>query len=100
MLRGKAAVSTEDDVDDIFWVLEIFGPRLIALIIILLILPLAVLIREWSVECLVEADTLEERMLGLRVHRALLVQDFLKLILIVPRLLASRIALNSRDFMV
>jgi hypothetical protein len=39
-------------------------------------------------------------MLGLRVHRALLVQEFLKLSLIVTRLLALRIVLNSRDFMV
>jgi hypothetical protein len=39
-------------------------------------------------------------MLGLRVHRALPVQDFLKLSLIVSRLLNPWIALNSHDFMV
>jgi hypothetical protein len=57
-------------------------------------------IREWNVERLANADALEERMLGLQMHQALLVQDFLKLSLIVPRLLASRFALNSGDFMV
>jgi hypothetical protein len=36
----------------------------------------------------------------LQVHRALFVQDFLKLCVIVPRLLSTRIALNSRDFLV
>jgi hypothetical protein len=39
-------------------------------------------------------------MLGLQVHRALLVQDFLKPSLIVPRLLAPWIVLNSHDFVV
>jgi hypothetical protein len=47
----------------------------------------------------VEADALKERMLGLRVHRVLLVQDFLKLSFIVLQLLAPWIALNSCDFM-
>jgi hypothetical protein len=31
------------------------------------------------------------------VHRALLVQDLLELILLVPRLLATRVALHSHD---
>jgi hypothetical protein len=34
------------------------------------------------------------------VHQALFVQDFLKLGFIAPQLLATRIALNSRDFLV
>jgi hypothetical protein len=34
------------------------------------------------------------------VHQASFVQDFLKLCLITPRLLAPRIALNSRDLLV
>jgi hypothetical protein len=34
------------------------------------------------------------------VYRALFVQDFLELCVIVPRLLAMRIALNSHDFLV
>jgi hypothetical protein len=36
-------------------------------------------------------------MLGLRVHWALLVQDLLELVLLVPQLFAMRIALDSRD---
>jgi hypothetical protein len=47
-----------------------------------------------------EADGLEERVLGLHVHRATFVQDFFKLSLIAPQLLASWIALNSHDFLV
>jgi small-conductance mechanosensitive channel len=47
-----------------------------------------------------EADALEERVLQLRVYRALFVQDFLKLCVVVPRLHATRIALNSHDFLV
>jgi hypothetical protein len=50
MLRGEAAVFAEDYVDDVLWVLEIFGPRLVSLIIVLLIVPLAVLIGEESIE--------------------------------------------------
>jgi hypothetical protein len=38
--------------------------------------------------------------LGLQVHRALLVQDLLELILLVLRLLAMRFVLYSCDFMV
>jgi hypothetical protein len=49
---------------------------------------------------LVEADALEERMSSLRVHRALFVQGFLKLCFIVPRLLATQIALDTRDILV
>jgi hypothetical protein len=48
----------------------------------------------------VEADALEERVLQLRVHRAFFVQDFLKFCVIVPRLLATQILLNSGDFLV
>jgi hypothetical protein len=40
-------------------------------------------IRERCVERLAEADALEEYVLGLRVHQALLVQDLLELILLV-----------------
>jgi hypothetical protein len=36
-------------------------------------------------------------MLGLQVHWTLLVQDLLELVLLVPRLLAVRIALDSYD---
>jgi hypothetical protein len=38
--------------------------------------------------------------LGLQVHRASFVQDFLKLSLIAPRLLARLVVLNSHDFLV
>jgi hypothetical protein len=34
------------------------------------------------------------------VHRELFVQDFLKLWVIVPQLLATQIVLNNRDFLV
>jgi hypothetical protein len=34
------------------------------------------------------------------MHRALFVQDFLKLSIIAPRLLATRIALDNHDFLV
>jgi hypothetical protein len=48
----------------------------------------------------VEADALEEHVSRHWVHRALFVQDFLKLCVIVPRLLATRVALNNCDFLV
>jgi hypothetical protein len=75
------------------------GPRFVSLLVVL-VLPLFVLIREKCVERLAETDALEECMLGLRVHRALLVQDLLEPILSVPRIIAMRVALYSRDFMV
>jgi hypothetical protein len=72
------------------------GPRLVSLLDAL-ILPL---FRERYIERLAEADALDECVLGLGVHRALLVQDLLELILLVPQLLAMRVALYSHDFMV
>jgi hypothetical protein len=36
----------------------------------------------------------------LQVHRTLFVQDFLKLCVIAPRLLATRVALDIRNFLV
>jgi hypothetical protein len=32
VLRGEATISTEDDVDDILWVLEVLSPQLVTLI--------------------------------------------------------------------
>jgi hypothetical protein len=99
-LGGKSAVSTEDDVDNILRILEVLSPRLITFIIVLLVLSLSYLGKGWGIERLVEADALEERVSRLRVHRTLFLQDFLKLCVIVPQLLAMRIALNGRDFLV
>jgi hypothetical protein len=75
------------------------APQLVFLLIFL-VLPLFVLIRERRVERLAKANALEECVLGLRVHQTLLVQDLLELILLVPQLLAMRVALYSCDFMV
>jgi hypothetical protein len=75
------------------------GPQLVSLLIFL-VLPILVLIRERCVDSLAEADALEECVLGLQVHWALLVQDLLELIPLVPRLLATPVALYSHDFMV
>jgi hypothetical protein len=47
---GEAAVSTEDDVDNVLWVLEILSPRLVTLIVILLILSLFILGKGWGIE--------------------------------------------------
>jgi hypothetical protein len=44
--------------------------------------------------------TLEECVLGLQVHWALLVQDLLVLVQQVPRLLSVRVTLNSHNFIV
>jgi hypothetical protein len=60
----------------------------------------AVLIDGRCVEGLAEGDAPEERVLGLRAHRALLVQDLFVLVLLVPRLLAARVALNNHNFIV
>jgi hypothetical protein len=54
----------------------------------------------WSIECLADGDTLEERVLRLQVYWALFVHDFLVFRVVVPRLLSTRIALDNRDFMV
>jgi hypothetical protein len=62
-LQGEAAVSVEDDVDDVLQVLKVLSPRLVTLIIIPLILPLSILRRELSVELLAKAGAFEERML-------------------------------------
>jgi hypothetical protein len=55
---------------------------------------------EWSIEWHVEDDTLEECVLGLRVHQASFVQNFFKMSLIAPRLPALRIKLNSHNFFI
>jgi hypothetical protein len=70
-------------IDDVLGILISLGPRLVSLLVVL-VLPLFILIRDRCVERLAEADALEECVLGLRVHRALLVQDLLKLILLGP----------------
>jgi hypothetical protein len=99
MLGGEAAVATEDDVDNIFVILKSLSPRLVSLLVFL-VLPLAVLIWERCIEGLAEANTLEERVLGLRVYQALLVSDLLELGLLVPRLLPTLVALDIHDFLV
>jgi hypothetical protein len=48
-LGGEATVSTEDDVDDILRVLKILSPELVTLIVVLLVLSLSGLGKEWSV---------------------------------------------------
>jgi hypothetical protein len=70
--------------------------RLVSLII-LLVLVLSDLIGERCVQGLAEADALEQCMLGLRVHWALLVQDLVELVLLVPHLLALWFAIHNRD---
>jgi hypothetical protein len=50
VLGGEAAISAEDDVDDILQVLEILSPQLVTLVIVLLILSLSILGEGWSVE--------------------------------------------------
>jgi hypothetical protein len=47
-----------------------------------------------------KGDALEEHVLGLQVHQVLLVQDLVILVLLVPRVLAVRVALNIYDFIV
>jgi hypothetical protein len=96
MFGGEATITAEDDVDDVRQVLVTLRPQLVSLLI-LFVLPLFILVRKRCVEGLSEADELEEGMLGLQVHWALLVQDLLELVLLVPRLLAVRIALDSYD---
>jgi hypothetical protein len=49
-LGGEPIVSTEDDVDNIFWVLKILSPRLVTLVIVLLVLSLSGLGKGWSIE--------------------------------------------------
>jgi hypothetical protein len=48
----------------------------------------------------VDGDALEERVSRLRVYQALFMHDFLESCVVVPRLLATRIALNNHDFLV
>jgi hypothetical protein len=96
MFGGEAVIATEDDVDDVRRVLVTLRPRLVSLLI-LFVLPLFILVRKRSVKGLAEAHALKEGMLELRVHWALLVQDPLELVLLVPRHLATWIALDSCD---
>jgi hypothetical protein len=49
-LGGEAAVSTEDDIDDILRVLEILSPQIVNLVIILVVLSLSSLGKWWSME--------------------------------------------------
>jgi hypothetical protein len=73
-------------------------PQLVSLILLLVLL-FAVLIGHRCVEGLLEGDAMEECVLGLWVHRALLVHDLLILVLLVPRL-ATQVPLNSHDFII
>jgi ABC-type uncharacterized transport system involved in gliding motility auxiliary subunit len=49
-LLEEAAVSAEDDVDNILRVLKVLSPRLVNLVVVPLILLLSVLRSEWKVE--------------------------------------------------
>jgi hypothetical protein len=60
----ETAIAAEDNIDDIFGILISLGPQLVSLIIFL-VLPLCILIRERCVERLVKADALEECVLRL-----------------------------------
>jgi hypothetical protein len=71
-LGWEAAVTVEDNIVDILGILISLGLRLISLLVVL-VLPLFVLIRERCGARLAEADAPEECVLGLRVHQALLV---------------------------
>jgi hypothetical protein len=80
-------------------VLKTLWIRLVSLIILLVLL-LHVLVEWWRVQGLTEARTLEKCMLGLWVHRVLFVQELVELLLLVPRLLAVRVVLDSHDSIV
>jgi hypothetical protein len=98
-LGWEATVTAKGNIDDVLGILVSLEPQVVPLLVVL-VLPFVVLIRERCIEILAKVDALEECVFGLRVHRALLVQDLLKLILLVLRLLATRVALHSHDFMV
>jgi hypothetical protein len=50
-LGRESAVSAEDDVDDIFWILEVLSPQLVtSFFIILLFLSLSFLGEGWCIE--------------------------------------------------
>jgi hypothetical protein len=72
LLGGEAGVAAEDDVDDVRKVLITLCLRLVPLVVLLVLL-LFVLIGKRLVQGLAEADALEKGVLGLWVHRALLV---------------------------
>jgi hypothetical protein len=72
MLGWEATVAAEDNIDDVLGILISLDPQLVSLRI-LLVLPVFILIRERCIERIAEADALEECVLGLQVHRALLV---------------------------
>jgi hypothetical protein len=97
-LGWEATVTAKGNIDDVLGILVSLEPQVVPLLVVL-VLPFVVLIRERCIEILAKVDALEECVFGLRVHRALLVQDLLKLILVL-RLLATRVALHSHDFMV
>jgi hypothetical protein len=80
VLGWEVAIAAEDYIDDVLGILIFLGPRLVSLLVVL---PLFVLIRDRCVERLAKADAREDCVLGLRVYGALLVQDFLELILLV-----------------
>jgi hypothetical protein len=61
-LGGESAVSIEDDIDNVLRDLEILSPQLVTLVVILLVLSLSFLGKGSSVECLAEANALEEHM--------------------------------------
>jgi hypothetical protein len=67
VLSWEAAITVEDNIDEVLGILISLGPRLASLLVIL-VLPLFVLIKERCIERLAEADALEECVLGLWVH--------------------------------
>jgi hypothetical protein len=40
-LGVESAVSAEDDIDDVLWILEVMSPRLVTLVVVLLVLSLS-----------------------------------------------------------
>jgi hypothetical protein len=60
----EAAVAAQDNVDDLRGILISLGPQLVSLLIVL-VLPLFVRLRERCFEKLAEADALKECVLGL-----------------------------------
>jgi hypothetical protein len=97
-LGGESTI--KDDVDDVLRILKILSFGLVTFLVILLVLSLSYLREGWCIDYLADGDTLEERVSRLRVYWALFVHDFLIFRVIDPRLLATRIALDSRGFMV
>jgi hypothetical protein len=67
---------------------------------IALTLLLGILVKRWGVEGPSEVGALDRRVLGAWVPQALLLKEFLELLLHRPGLLASRGLLNSRDYII